>query len=160
MKKLIILIAILAFAYKYFSFGQDYPEKLDVVGKQKTVSYVKYMAKDIELHQLAVPNEVTIIEVYAPSCPACKQFDRNYKYMEKFRPDVNLLKLNVTDDFLRGGLSEKIKESLKQNDICYTPHIAIVNAMGEVVAKDGCSSKAGSKFYIKWLNKELKLSTA
>jgi len=156
MKKFILFFVIGFLFYKFILTNKaEFPEVVSTVGTQETIRYTKFMANNTLIEEVAVYDEATIIEVYAPSCPACKQFDRNYKLMKKERPDVNLVKLNLSDDFLKGTLSAETKASMRENNICYTPHIIVVDSMGEVIAADNCKKNGGANFFIDWLNTEL-----
>lgn len=158
MKKLIFVI-VLVVAAKYLFTGSNYPAVGQEASKLKTIDYAKFVRDGWQpLTSLAVEGQNTIIEVYAPSCPACKQFEGMIPKMQKLRPDVYIQQVNITDGFLKGTLSKKIKSDLRQDGICSTPHLVIVDTQGDIVVADNCNTKEAYKYFYTWYNAENKKS--
>ena len=155
MKKLVFIIILIAGGYYFFN-SSEFPKVGDPVENAEIIRYGRYIVEGLPLTDLAISGENTVIEVYAPSCPACKSLKKWTTKMRELRPDVNIRSVNITDDFLLGGLSKKVKSAMKTDAICSTPHLVIIDKEGEILAQDDCKNKLGRQFFYRWIEYEIK----
>jgi len=119
-------------------------EDLDTSGDEK-----------ISIHDIAADGLLSVILYYEDGCPTCSQYLGYLNTMNKLRPDIAITSVKVPDNIYSNVLYQKYGVQFVR-----TISFVIVDANGEIVAKDGGYDEdkkrieTAATLFWKWLHAE------
>jgi thiol-disulfide isomerase/thioredoxin len=103
----------------------------------------------------AEPGRHTVITFYSQSCPGCRQLDGHLDRFAALRPDVAIRKVDLGKSWSSTAAARDYGEPIRS-----VPHVIIISADGDVIARDSDSDKAGLELLHQWINAELRRDVA
>lgn len=131
----------------------------------RRVEFVPLFDTDQPLSALAVSGSYTVVEVFLDSCPICKKLERDFPAFTEKRADVVIQRVHMPEDGLKlaatGGNKQELEKQVAEfkrrigsYDMCGTPHIEIYGPTRQLIARDACRQRPGTRYLRAWIAAE------
>jgi hypothetical protein len=103
----------------------------------------------------AEPGRHSVIVLTSQRCPGCRQLERHLDSFTRMRPDVAIRTIDLGGEWNSMSVARDYGEPLHS-----VPHVVLVSADGDVIARDDGRDKEGLQLLYDWMNAELRRDVA